>query len=154
SKAGVGTGAGAGGTSEGRGEAFAKRLALVGTGGGIVTGLGAFLFNSVAGVNAARRGFQKPDFDRQITRYFETAEIASTLATSLDHQERDQATARFWRLYWGKMGMVEDAQVEMKMAAFGQELKGLRVRPEDVDDLIRLQIKAFELIQALRHSLS
>jgi hypothetical protein len=64
----------------------------------------------------------KPFLERQLTLYTEATQAASTIATSEDREELRKATARFWRLYWGELAMVEDREVEAAMKALGDAL--------------------------------
>jgi hypothetical protein len=90
---------------------------------------------------------QRPFLERQMSHYFEAAEIAAKIANSEDAQTRTAAVDRFWLLYWGPLAVVEDAPVERAMVAFGNALRS------DVKDRRALQRLSLNLAHACRQSL-
>ncbi len=64
----------------------------------------------------------KPFLELQLKLYTEATQVAAVIATSEDREERRRATARFWRLYWGELALVEDTNVEKAIKALGDGL--------------------------------
>jgi hypothetical protein len=61
----------------------------------------------------------KPFLERQLTLYTQASQVAATLATTPDPQERSKMIKRFWELYWGELALVENREVEGAMKALG-----------------------------------
>ena len=68
------------------------------------------------------RESRKPFLERQLALYFEATRAASQLATLRAGAQRDRARQRFWELYWGELGLVEDDEVAKAMRDFGDAL--------------------------------
>ena len=60
--------------------------------------------------------------DKKFELYTEVVALMSRLAASAEYQDREADRDRFWQLYWGELGMVEDSQVERAMKAAGDAL--------------------------------
>ena len=88
----------------------------------------------------------KPFLERQLSLYKEATQVAAVMATSDDREELKKATARFWRLYWGELALVEDRHVELAMKAIGDALNS----HEDKKQMEQLSLK---LAHACRASL-
>lgn len=63
----------------------------------------------------------KPYLQSKLKWCEEAVEKASEIATS-DPGAAAKTTARFWQLYWGVMGLVENEQVTQAMIGFGNAL--------------------------------
>lgn len=63
----------------------------------------------------------KPYLQSKLKWCEEAVETASVIATS-DAAAPPAKTARFWQLYWGVMGLVENEQVTQAMIGFGNAL--------------------------------
>jgi hypothetical protein len=68
----------------------------------------------------AAREFMKPWLESQRDIYLQALSSAATLANSDAPTERTQAADNFWRLYQGKMILVETATVSRDMVDFGK----------------------------------
>lgn len=72
----------------------------------------------------ARRDFSRIFYTQQLEYYSEAAEVTAILANeepgSTDYQT---AQKKFYRLYWGRLSMVEDKFVEKRMVQFEQLLR-------------------------------
>jgi hypothetical protein len=66
---------------------------------------------------------KKPFLERQLQLYTEATRVVSVIATSESAEARQEATKRFWELYWGELAMVENLDVEKAMESFGDALK-------------------------------
>ena len=86
--------------------------------------LGAAQFIRSQSVEAA-----KPYLEKKLKWCEEAVEATSFIATS-EPSAAQTKVPRFWQLYWGVMGMVENKSVTDAMIAFGQGLKG--AEPRDV----------------------
>ncbi len=92
-----------------------------------VVGIGAIVFSALYGVlhyvNDAERESQKPFLDQRLAIYLETNETAATITTSNDSKKIQDAKARFWTLYWGRMAVVENREVQDAMDAIASCLR-------------------------------
>lgn len=67
---------------------------------------------------------KKPFLEKQMEFCIEASTIAATIAsTAVDDPARTAAEARFWVLYWGPLGIVEDTAVERQMFCIGRSLR-------------------------------
>ena len=62
---------------------------------------------------------REPFLREQLELVFEASEKVSTLANSTDPETWSEAHERFWVLYWGPLGLVEDRNVESCMVKAG-----------------------------------
>ena len=69
-------------------------------------------------IEAMVRNSKSVFLTKQFELYVEAVAVVSRLATSYDYATRDTDLARFWELYWGELGMVEDQKVEGAMVKF------------------------------------
>ena len=67
----------------------------------------------------------KPFLERQLALYTEATQVASIIGTSQNTADVAKAKVRFWRLYWGELGLVEDKDVEGAMKRLGDALSAL-----------------------------
>jgi len=72
----------------------------------------------------AEREFMKPWLESQRDIYSQALAAAATIPNTEDPKTRKQATEEFWRLYEGKMVLVETKDVSDQMMAFGYCLDG------------------------------
>ncbi len=79
---------------------------------------------AIRDADVSQREFMKPLLDQQQRLYFEAASAAATIATASNAEDRRQAEARFWVLYWGPLVMVESTEVSGAMKAFGRCVTG------------------------------
>jgi hypothetical protein len=98
---------------------------------------------------------RKPFLDLQLKLYQDATESAAILATSMDPKTLEENEAKFWRLYWGVLAMVENGGidpvsggVEGAMVRFGTALEK---NPRNVGDL---QQASLDLAHACRDSLA
>jgi len=66
------------------------------------------------------RESRKPFLERQLALYFEATKAAAQLSTLPRGAAWNAARQRFWELYWGELGLVEDPGVLAAMVTFGQ----------------------------------
>ncbi|MFI5325141.1 MAG: hypothetical protein ACHQ7H_02815 [Candidatus Rokuibacteriota bacterium] len=64
----------------------------------------------------------KPYLQAKLKWCEEAVEKTSEIATSDPGAAAAKSTARFWQLYWGLMGLVENEQVTQAMIGFGNAL--------------------------------
>ena len=74
---------------------------------------------SLREVEIAERGFMKPWLESQREIYLQALSAAAAVANPGGPEERKQATEEFWRLYQGKMILVETKSVSGAMVRFG-----------------------------------
>jgi hypothetical protein len=84
----------------------------------------------------------KPYLERKLEWCEEAVEMASSIANAKGQSEAEEQ--RFWELYWGVMGLVENEEVTKAMVAFGDELKSNR----------KLKGKALAIAHACRLEMS
>lgn len=95
-------------------EYWLKVVGSVLAAGSLFLGAAQFIRNQT--VEAA-----KPYLQSKLKWCEEAVETASLIATS-DPVAPAAKTARFWQLYWGVMGLVENEQVTQAMIGFGNAL--------------------------------
>jgi hypothetical protein len=111
--------------------------------------------------NATRQTeFRKKFWEEQLVLYEEALEQASTIAMSPNLEASKDARDKFWRLYWGKLSLIEHREVEQAMIAFGTALGACEAGKPDAcssetDGSIAsgLRPKAYELAHCIRYSL-
>lgn len=65
--------------------------------------------------------------EKQAELYFEVVPLVSKLANAESTDRIDQRDeARFWHIFWGELGMVEDADVARAMDLFGSSLEAFQ----------------------------
>lgn len=62
--------------------------------------------------DAKAKEYQKVFFDERMRAYTELTETVAKIATLPPSKERSEAVQRYWQLYFGKIHMVTDAEVE------------------------------------------
>jgi len=75
----------------------------------------------------AQREFMKPWLESQRETYSQALSAAAAVANAGDAKTRTQAAEDFWRLYQGKMVLVETMSVSGAMKSFGKCLNGENV---------------------------
>ena len=79
---------------------------------------------SVRNQEIAEHEFMKPWLESQREIYLQALSNAATVANSDDPEKLKQATEEFWKLYHGKMILVETKSVSGAMVHFGDCLDG------------------------------
>lgn len=88
--------------------------------------------------------FRKHFYEKQLDYYAEATEATATLATEeIGSVDYIQARKTFFRLFWGKLSIVEDKSVEASMVQFKNLLLQYENREEDVSqqDLQQASLK-------------
>jgi len=68
--------------------------------------------------------FRKYFYEKQLEYYAEATEATATLATeNKDSKDYVEARKKFYRLFWGKLSIVEDKSVEKRMVDFEELLQ-------------------------------
>ena len=101
--------------ADGKVEYWLKVIGSVAAVGGLLLGAAQFIRNQ--SVEAA-----KPYLEKKLRWCEEAVETVSFIATSDPTAAKTKVT-RFWQLYWGVMGLVENEKVTAAMIAFGQALQ-------------------------------
>lgn len=84
------------------------------------------------------REFRKSFYEKQLQYYAEAAEATATLATEeIGSEDYLKARKTFYRLFWGRLSIVEDKTVEARMKHFHNLLKDYEQKQTDItkDDL-------------------
>lgn len=97
----------------------------------------------------AQREFMKPWLESQRETYSQALSAAAAVANAGDAKTRAQAAEDFWRLYQGKMVLVETMSVSGAMKSFGKCLSG-----EDVCSKKEMNTRCRALASALAGSMA
>lgn len=89
---------------------------------------------------------KKAFLELQLSLYAEACHYASLIASDA-HEGEQEYKSKFYELFWGKLALVEDRDVERAMVQFEQELSGS-------EDQLSLQQKSLALAHACRNSLA
>jgi hypothetical protein len=103
-------------------EYWLKVVGSVLAAGSLFLGAAQFIRNQT--VEAA-----KPYMQSKLKWCEEAVEKASEIATSDPGAPAVKATIRFWQLYWGLMGLVENEHGTQAMIGFGNALTSRRSHP-------------------------
>jgi len=84
-------------------------------------------------IQQTAREFRKSFYEKQLQYYTEAAEATATLATE-DKGSEDYMKAKkaFYRLYWGRLSIVEDKTIEARMIQFDNLLKDYEQKESDI----------------------
>ncbi len=97
-----------------------------------------------------RQANRRPFLEQQLTTCIEATDVASRLATETDPLEWEKQRTAFWRLYWGRLALVEDRDVEECMVQFGVALHARLVSDTPLP-ATELQILSLSLAHAARN---
>ena len=93
---------------------------------------------------AAERASKKVFLDKQAELYFETVPLVSRLANAESAAAIvDEDRKRFWQIFWGELGMVEDVEVARAMDLFGKSLnafEGSTSNPACADERLSISL--------------
>ena len=110
--------------------------------------------------NSKQQEFRKKFWEEHYKLYTEAVDAAATIAMASDLESVKESREIFWRLYWGRLSMVEHRLVEGAMKAYGDVLRDYEQKgqlpPEDTikQEPTDLQLAAYELAHAMRKSLA
>jgi len=77
-----------------------------------------------AQIQQTAKEFRKSFYEKQLQYYAEAAEATATLATEdIGSEDYNNARKNFYRLFWGRLSIVEDKTVEARMVEFNNLLK-------------------------------
>jgi len=94
------------------------------------------------------REFRKSFYEKQLQYYAEAAEATATLATeATDDEDYIKARKNFYRLFWGRLSIVEDSSVEAKMVLFERLLSRYECKTDSVSQR-DLQLGSLNLAHA------
>ena len=88
--------------------------------------------------------FRKSFYEKQLQYYAEAAEATATLATEeISTVDYKQAKKDFYRLFWGRLSIVEDKTVEARMVQFNNLLESYEQPGTDItrDELKQASLK-------------
>lgn len=92
---------------------------------------------------------KRPFLEQQLAISIEATDTVARLATETDPEEWDKARQAFWRLYWGRLALVEDRGVEARMVRFGRKIATGPVAADRLP-MTELQDPAIDLAYAAR----
>jgi hypothetical protein len=96
-----------------------------------------------------RQANKRHFFEQQLELCFSAVESASCLSCEIAPVEWEKARLAFWRLYWGKLSIVEDQAVEAAMVALGKIVPAEPVTTP-ILPMASLQIPSYKLAHAAR----
>jgi hypothetical protein len=77
--------------------------------------------------------FRKSFYEKQFEFYSEASDAVATLATAqMSSKDYVEAREKFYRLFWGRLSIVEDKTVEAKMVSFERLLSAYEQGSETV----------------------
>jgi hypothetical protein len=95
---------------------IAALISVIGVLAGIYFGLSQF--------NQQQESNRKQKYwEEQFTIYKEACEAAAAIAVAATMKEVETDRKNFWTLYWGRMSLIENQQVETAMANYGRQLE-------------------------------
>jgi len=97
---------------------------------------------------AAERQFMEPWLKNQRDIYTEALDAAVAIANGQESKERATAVEKFWRLYHGRMILVETEEVSGAMKRFGECVSATRCTSDHMNTLAR------ELASAMAKSMA
>ncbi len=121
-----------------------------------------------AELNAQTRKIEatKPFLNMQLALYQEAVQLASVISTTDPSTQRQESIQKLMRLYWGKLAMVENKEVETAMVALRNTIiaeeklreklrEELKELSEELKEVLgeELRQKALDLARACRRSL-
>jgi len=98
---------------------------------------------------AQRQANRRPFLEQQLALCFEICDIVAVLATDSDRGRWEAARRDFWRLYWGKLGIVESAAIESAMVRVGEIVPVLHESVAQIP-LTALRVPSLQLAHAAR----
>jgi len=104
-------------------ERQSERIATVAKNLGAIVGLATLLFGIVKFTQTQNIEAAKPFLTKKLEWCEQASEVAAAIAIAAE-PAKSARVERFWQLYWGVLGMVENDQVEPAMKNFGDSLLG------------------------------
>jgi hypothetical protein len=86
-----------------------------------IVAVGGLVFTILQFIHVQEMEASRPYLEKKLGWCEEAVETASGIANSDDNSEEKRK--RFWEMYWGVMGLVENKQVTEAMVTFGQALQ-------------------------------
>ncbi len=121
-----------------------------------VVGLGGLIFGVVQFFQVQAIDAAKPYLEKKLAWCEEAVDTTAKIATADVPDVTD--TERFWQLYWGVMGLIENRDVTQAMVDFGEALKEAEPSPDgaknETTHLGGLTGKSLALAHACRAELS
>jgi hypothetical protein len=93
---------------------------------------------------------REPFLKKQLDLVFEASETVSKLANLTDPTEWRKAKDRFWILYWGPLGIVENQKIETCMGKAGRTIPQSSDQNTPSLPLVSLQATSIELSHVAR----
>ena len=93
---------------------------------------------------------REPFLKKQLDLVFEATDVVSTLANTTDPKLWEEKRARFWQLYYGALGVVEDPQVQQAMADAGRLIPATEDPTPPTLPLMKLRPNSLKLSHAAR----
>jgi len=107
-----------------------------------IVAVGGLVFGIVKFMHIQQIEASKPYLEKKLEWCEEAVEMASSIANAKGGADTEEQ--RFWGLYWGVMGLVENEQVTKAMVEFGNELQSTR----------KLKGKALAIAHACRQEMA
>ncbi len=114
---------------------------------GVIVTVAGLLFGIVQFVRTQAVEAAKPYLEKKLEWCEEATETAASIATRA-RASVPLKVERFWELYWGVMGLVEDEKVTGAMIDFGEGLGGKGLEEKTLKDL------SLAIAHACRHEMA
>jgi len=97
-----------------------------------------------------RGQFQQRFWEERYKLYSEACQAAASIATAKSVEDTEMEQMAFWRLYWGRLSIVENRGVKDAMVAYGRELSNVQKGKSKPDSL---RLLSYTLARECRMSL-
>ncbi|GAB2554950.1 hypothetical protein [Spirosoma areae] len=95
--------------------------------------------------------FKRRIWEKRLEAYSQIGDITGQLIGAASNARQfDSLSRHFSQIYWGKLPLVEDDSVEIKMKRFKEEVESFKQKEATVEDL---ETKGYYLMQACQRSL-
>jgi hypothetical protein len=96
---------------------------------------------------------QKPFLEAQLKLYLETADVVGVLVSTPITDAWREVEKRFWALFWSRLAMVEDKNVQKEMERFAGRLLRHIATGASEDTQKKLEQQAVQLAHVIRASI-
>ena len=111
----------------------------------LTVAIGLYQFNSTVG-----NGFRKTVWTEQYSVYQEACKAAAEIAVAAEIEDAERSRKKFWRLYWGRLSILEHPNVAAAMVKYGKKLKEVEANNGKTSTLEHL---SYQLARECRKSL-
>jgi hypothetical protein len=133
---------------------IAASISVVGVFVGIYVGLQQFKkqqdYNRDQLKVQSEQELKRKYWEEQIAIYKEACDAVATIASAVRMEEVQAQCKTFWRLYWGRMSLIENQAVAAAMISYGKQLKRCEKGEAEPSSL---EVLAWDVANSCRESL-